>query len=166
VQRLARISSLKGVRYWSKSKKQWQTFIEDASALSAPERGARRSDFSPQEIRGGARVHFLQRDNTAGDVIYRMQIHEASADRLVVGMDNAGTVKKFLMTILHPNDAQMLYFFDRESDDVWQLYSITRISDRASSLASGKPASSINRAMAVYRHLAGIPTDQNPPAAK
>lgn len=165
VERFARISALDGVRYWSKTRGRWQTFIEDASALSAPERAARRKDFSPHEIRD-ATVYFLQEDNTAGTVVYGLRVYETSPNRLVIGIENTTSVKKFFKTILHPADAQTLYFFDRESSDTWRAYSIMRISDHASSLASGSPASMINRAMAFYRHYTGIATDRDPPAAR
>ncbi len=166
ISRVAAISGLKGIRYWSKTHGEWRTFIEDASALSAPDRAARRKDFSPDEIRAGAAVYFLQQDNVAGNVVYRLRVHESSPNRVVVGMENAGSVKKFFKTILHPTDAQMLYFFDRQSNDVWSFYGIMRVSDNASSLATGSPQSAINRAVAYYRHFAGIPTDKDPPAAK
>jgi hypothetical protein len=166
LERYAQISKLQGVKYWSKTNGRWQTFIEDATALSAPDRKARRADFTPNEIRSGETVHVFAKDNTAGNVVYRLRVHEASPNRIVVGMENATSVKKFMKTILHVNDAQTLYFLNRESSDVWSFYFIMRISDRASSLATGSPQSAINRAMAYYRHFAGIPTDMNPPAAK
>jgi hypothetical protein len=61
---------------------------------------------------------------------------------------------------------QSIYFLDRESDGVWRYYSIARTGRNASRLAAGHAASSINRAVAFYRALAGIPTDQEPPAAR
>jgi hypothetical protein len=166
VERIGRISALQGIRYWSKSKRQWRTFIEDAYALSNPDKSARRSDFSAAELRTGDPLVFFQEDNTAGKVVYRLRVHQVSQDRIVFSMENASTVKKFFMTILHPADAQTLVFLDRESDDVWRAYLIMRISDRASGLATRSPPSSINRALAYYRHYAGIRTDKDPPAAR
>jgi hypothetical protein len=166
MERFAQISRIKGVRYWSKTKGRWQTFIEDAFALSASNKDARRQDFTVPEIRGGAPAYLLQKDNTAGTAIYKLRVYEASSNRVIIGIDNASTVKKFMKTILHVNDAQTLYFFDRESNDVWRAYSIMRISDHASSLATGSPQSAINRAIAYYRYFTGTPTDKDPPAAR
>jgi hypothetical protein len=61
---------------------------------------------------------------------------------------------------------QSVYFLDRESDDLWRYYSIARTGRNASRLTAGHDASSINRAVAFYRAMAGIPTDQEPPAAR
>jgi hypothetical protein len=163
--RAAAVSSLKGVRYWSKGKSQWQTFIEEAFALSSPAKAARRNDFTRAELTGGP-VHFLQEDNTAGEVVYRLQVHEATPNRIVIGIDNVSTVRKFMMTILHPGDAQTLFFFDRESDDTWRAYAMMRISDKANGLATRSEGSSINRTVALYRHFTGIQTDKDPPAAR
>ena len=50
--------------------------------------------------------------------------------------------------------------------NIWRYYSIARTGRNASRLATGHESSSINRAVAFYRSLAGIPTDQEPPAAR
>jgi hypothetical protein len=43
---------------------------------------------------------------------------------------------------------------------------MVRTGKNANPLISGNESSSINRAVAFYRHLVGIPTDQEPPEAK
>jgi hypothetical protein len=69
------------------------------------------------------------------------------------------------MPIFRPGGMQSITFLDRESQDVWRYYSILRTGKNASLLAAGHEASSINRAVAFYRYLAGIPTDKEPPAS-
>lgn len=64
------------------------------------------------------------------------------------------------MPLFSPGDIQSIYFFERESQDVWRYYSIVRTSKNASQLTAGNEASAINRAVAFYRYLAGIPTDK------
>jgi hypothetical protein len=61
---------------------------------------------------------------------------------------------------------QSAYFLDRESENVWRYYSMVRTGKNASRLTAGHESSSINRAVAYYRALAGIPGDQEPPAAR
>ena len=75
-------------------------------------------------------------------------------------------MRYFLVTLFHPGEMQSIYFLDRESDNVWRYYSIARTGRNASRLAAGHESSSINRAVAFYRFLVGIPTDQEPPAAR
>ena len=95
-----------------------------------------------------------------------MHIAEASADRIVFDVENVSVMRYSLVTLFHPGEMQSVYFLDRESDGVWRYYSIARTGRTASRLATGHEASSINRAVAFYRSLVGIPTDQEPPAAR
>jgi hypothetical protein len=59
-----------------------------------------------------------------------------------------------------------MYFLDRESDNVWRYYSIVRTGKNANALIAGNESSCINRAVAFYRHLVGIPATQEPPGAR
>ena len=79
---------------------------------------------------------------------------------------NVSTMRYFLIPILHPGDLQSMYFLDRESDSVWRYYSIVRTGKNANGLIAGNESSSVNRAVAFYRHLVGIPTAQEPPGAR
>jgi len=160
------VSELAGMRYWSTTHKRWQTLIVSAHALTGSQAGYRRQDFTPDEMQGGKVLYLEQADNLSGTAIYRMHIAEASADRLVFDIENVSVMRYFFATLFHPGDMQSIYFLDRESEDVWRYYSIARTGPNASRLAAGHESSSINRAVAFYRSLAGIPTDQEPPAAR
>jgi hypothetical protein len=160
------ISELAGMRYWSTTHKQWRTLIESAHALTDPQQNHRRQDFVPDELRDGS-VHFFEQvDNLAGTAVYQIHIAEDSADRLVFEVENVSVMSRFFVTLFHPGEMQSIYYLDRESDNVWRYYSLVRTGRNASWLTMGHPSSSINRAVAFYRSLAGIPTDQEPPAAR
>ncbi|MHB1025051.1 MAG: DUF6675 family protein [Desulfobacteria bacterium] len=165
LRRIGAISKHAGVRYWSTSHKRWKTLITDAYALSEADGDRRRADFSPGEMAEGRSLYFRQEDNLAGKATYRMRIRSASPDRLVFDSENTSTIRYFLMTMFRPGGMQSITFLDRESRDVWRYYSITRTGRDASLLTAGYEASSINRSVAFYRYLAGIPTDKEPPAS-
>jgi len=166
LRRLGAVSERAGMRYWSTTHQQWQTLIVSANALAGPQPGDRRQDFTPGELTAGKVLYLEQVDNLSGTAIYRMHIAEVSADRLVFDVENVSVMRYFLVTLFHPGEMQSVYFLDRESDDIWRYYSIARTGRNASRLSTGHAASSINRAVAFYRSLAGIPTDQEPPAAR
>jgi hypothetical protein len=159
------ISELAGMRYWSTTRKRWRTLVVDAHALTSVQPGQRRKDFAPEEMKAGDVLYFEQVDNLSGKGVYRMRVVEASADRIVIGVENATTIRYLLMPILRPGEIQSIYFLDRESDDVWRYYSMVRTGRNASRLIAGNASSAVNRAAAFYRHFAGIPADQEPPAA-
>ena len=68
-----------------------------------------------------------------------------------------------MLTLFHPGDLQFVYFLEARLPGLWTLYSLSRTGRGASSLSSGHEASYVSRAVAFYRHIVGIPTDQNPP---
>jgi hypothetical protein len=160
------ISKLAGMRYWSTTHKAWQTLIVEAHALTGPKGNQRRGDFTAGEVKEGRVLYFEQTDNLSGKAIYRMHIAEANASRLVFDVENVSTMRYLLVPLFHPGEMQSIFFLDRESDTVWRYYSIVRNGKGASSLTAGRDASSINRAVAFFRHFAGIPTDSEPPAAR
>ena len=160
------ISKFKGIRYWSTTHKQWQTLIVDAYALSGSQANQRRADFTPDEMKKGDVLYFQQTDNLSGSAVYQLHIVEATADRLVVEIENVAPLRYHFVTVVDRGEMQSIYFLDHESDGVWRYYSILRIGKHSSWLATENEASSINRAVAFYRYLVGIPTDQEPPAAR
>jgi hypothetical protein len=166
LRRIGAISQLAGIRYWSTTHKQWQTLILEAHALTDLEHARRREDFTSAEMKEGKALYFEQADNLSGRAIYRMHISEASADRLVFDVENVTTMRYLLIPILRPGEMQSIYFLDRESDDVWRYYSIVRTGKNANWMIAGNQSSSVNRAVAFYRALVRISTEQEPPAAR
>jgi hypothetical protein len=166
LRRFGAISELAGMRYWSTTHKRWQTLIVDAYALTGSQTGQRREDFTPDEMREGKILYFEQVDNLSGKGIYRMQVAEASADRIVFDVENVSTMSYLFMTVFHTGELQSIYFLDRESENVWRYYSIVRTGKNANRLLAGNESSAVNRAVAFYRHFVGIPADQEPPAAR
>jgi hypothetical protein len=154
------------MRYWSTTHKQWQTLIVDAYTLTGSQPGQRREDFTLDETREGKIVYFEQADNLSGKAIYRMHVAEASADRLVIDVENVSTIHYLFIPLFHPGELRSIYFLDRESENVWCYYSIVRTGINANRMIAGKESSAVNRAVAFYRHFVGIPTDQEPPAAR
>ena len=166
LEHIGAISRLSGVRYWSTTHQRWQTLIVKAVAVSGPDAGKRRNDFSKEEMIRGQPLYFEQEDNLSGKAVYRMQVISASRDRIVFKTENVTTMRYFLVPLFDPGEMQSIYFLDHEPDGVWRYYSIARSGKKASSLTAGHAASSINRAVAYYRYMAGIPTDKEPPAAR
>jgi hypothetical protein len=165
LRRIGAISGHTGIRYWSTTHKRWQTLITNSHALSDATGDRRREDFSPGEMAEGKRLYFEQEDNLSGKAIFRMRIRSASPDRLVYDTENTETIRYLLLPMFRPGGMQTITFLDREPQDVWRYYSITRTGRNANPLTAGNKASSVNRAVAFYRYLAGIPTDKEPPAS-
>jgi len=165
--RIGAISSKKGVRYWSTTEKNWQMLVTDAFALSGPDASLRRADFKAAELAKGQAIHYAQSDNrSAGNCVYRERVLAADHERVMIETENLTPIKKMMITLYAPGDLQTLYIIERRAPGQWNFYSLTRTRMASSMLPTGSEASYINRSVAFYRHVAGIPTDQEPPGAR
>lgn len=163
--RFGAFSSLAGVRYWSETEQSWQTLITVAYSVVDAAGTTRRGDFRPEEMLPGVALYSAERDNRSSqNVIYRMQVLERAQDRIVVSITNVSPVSRYLVTLFAPGELQTTYFLDRLGPDDWGYYALSGAT--TGFLTGGHPASWINRAIAFYRHFAGIPTDLEPPAAR
>jgi hypothetical protein len=163
--RLGAISSLRDVRYWSITDKQWNAMFLRAIALDGPNASKPRGDFSAAEMRPGHDVYFLAADNRSGDnAVSRLHVREADSAHIIIETANVTPLRWMFLSFAAPGNVQTWYFLDREAGGSWRFYSLTRVLYASSffvRFVSGE--SYINRAVAMYRHLAGIPTDRDPP---
>jgi len=165
--RIGAISAKSGVRYWSTTDKAWSPLVTEAFALTGPDSVLRRPDFSAAQYVKGQNLYFAQSDNrTAGKTVFRDRVLMSDRERLVIASENLTPVKKMMVTIFEPGDLQAVYFLERRSPGVWNFYSLTRTRMASRLMPHGSDASYINRAVAYFRLVAGIPTDQEPPAAR
>jgi hypothetical protein len=161
--RFAAVSGWKGMRYWSASDRSWETFITDSVALADPSPQKRRPDFTPAELKSGADFYFLRSDASTSDpVIYRMRVAEATPDRLVVTIGNVSAVRRLIFTLFEAGDIQSTYFLEKIGPGLWGYYALTVMHEGPMVIGNHDDAF-LTRTLSIYRHLAGIPTDQNPP---
>ncbi len=165
LRRIGAISELSGMRYWSTTHQQWQTLIVQAYALDAAQPPRRRRDFTVDELKPGHALPYVQIDNLTGRSVYSLRILESAPDRIVCEVENVSTLRYFLFPVFAPGDIRTVVFLDRESEGVWRYYGIMRIGRNVSRRIAGNDASAVNRAVAFYRHLVGIPTGEEPPTA-
>ena len=162
--RFGAVSTLRGVKYWSVTDSAWRTLVTDAGALDGMDLPRRRADFAAAEMTPGRDLYFDQRDNrSSGLVTYRMRVLERGENHAVIQIENVTSVWLFVIPLFGPGDLQSLYILRRLSPGVWSYQSLTGA--REAVLIPSETASYVNRAVAIYRHILGIPTDQDPPAS-
>jgi Family of unknown function (DUF6675) len=161
--RLARIASLKSVRYWSVSHKAWQPLVSDSGTLDGPD-GKARPDPAAAELTPGSSFYYFEVSH--GRTVYRMTVQERTAERLVVSTVNVTPIRVAVLTAFEPGALQSVIFLDKRGPGLWGYYQTIRAAEGSSVIALGSDASYVNRLAALYRHMAGIPTDQEPPAAR
>lgn len=164
--RLGRVSQHKKIKYWSVSSNRWQPLIRESLALTSENKSLVRDDFNGDELVPGQPFYLWQRESTfAGEMVYRLRVLERTPTRLLVDSSNVNRVWFFIFPILGIGEYQYLHFIEKESPGIWRYYGLLRIGGSWNPYGKGFEASYINRAVALYRYLAGIPTDLEPPVA-
>lgn len=163
LERFGKLSRLAGVKYWSVTDAEWETLITKAVPLEGPDESRARADFTIADLKSGRPIYFSQLDNRSSEaVIYRVQVRASNPENFVVEMENATPVKALgFVTIFRPGEIKHQFFVRRKANDSWSFYELLSASGR---FANRSEASFVNRAVALYRHFAGIQTDSDPPA--
>jgi len=157
--RFAAISSWRGIQYWSISDGSWETLITDSAAVGDESGDNRRPDFTVSELKTGNDLYFVQRDNrSSGDVVYRMNVVESGLDHFTIDIENVSSVWLFVVPIYAPGDLVSTYFIERRSPTLWGYYSLWGV--RSGGVGRDQEASYVNRALAIYWHVAGMTPDQ------
>ena len=160
---LARISNLTTIRYWSTTRNQWRYLIPEATALSGPDPAHRRADFDRAELRTGT-IFFWQEENTPlRAVTYRMSARVVNAQTVVVEIYNALPARAGPFITIPPGHHEFLYLFRQHDNEMWSLYGLMRSGSGPRLGARAGRKSYGNRAVALFRYLAGERTDEAPP---
>jgi hypothetical protein len=160
VGRFGALSKMTAIQYYSHSHSDSRQMIERSTALRSPKPNDTRADFSPVELKSGADLYYAQSDpTTSGTVVYRMRVKSATADTLVVEVENVTPVK-YLITLFEARGLRTVHVLRREADLAWSYYLLA--------LAGGSHAESgrksiENRALALYRYVAGQPIGSGEP---
>ena len=166
IARLGAISGLPVVQYWSTIDGQWGQLVRAASALNGPDPSARRRDFSASEFVTGAQLYYWEDDSRTGSTVYRLTVLERTPDRLVVSSENVTAIRRFYLAVFQPGALQTLLTIQAAGPGAFAVRILTRSGAGSSMFAAGHDKSFVNRAAALYRYLAGLRTDQEPPAAR
>ena len=136
----------------------------DASALTGPDSNSRRPDFSASELVKGADLYYWKNDTSTGPAVYRLRVSESASERFVISSDNITPIRRLWLTLFKPGALQSVLIIERVAPDVYGVSILTRSDEGASALTAGHESTFVNRAAALFRQLAGIKTDQEPPA--
>lgn len=165
VARVGTISALRSIQYWSTTDRKWGPMSSDASALTGPDSKSRRPDFSPSELVRGADLYYWEDDTHTGPAVYRLRVSESTSERFVISSDNVTPIRRFWFTLFKPGALQSVLIIEHVAPGIFGVSVLNRTGEGASALTAGHESSYVNRATALYRQLAGIKTDQEPPAA-
>jgi hypothetical protein len=166
MERFGAISKLLPVQYWSTTEHKWRRMVSAATAIVSSDSRQPRADFSlPELLAPGDRYYSLTDTRSGRATVYRLRVRSPRATELTVDIVNVDPIKQWGITLYAPGGLHTLYLLQQRTSGTWSYYSITRLLP-SSFLAEGHDKSYINRAVALYRHLVGISTNTEPPAAR
>jgi hypothetical protein len=161
--RLGTVSEHTTINYWSPKKERWQPLLEDAYALTGPDAERARHDFTAAELESGEKLHLVYDDaEPVGPVVTLVEIVSVDAASFAVTSRNLTAARVIGLPIAGPGDISSYLSVEREAEDVYRYFAL---SSSALSMPLLSEATQINRAVAVYRYIAGIDGDQRPPVA-
>jgi hypothetical protein len=165
--RIAAVSGLLEARTWSVRRQRWQPMLVDASALETADPGARRPDFQLAELRTGAPVHFLEKDDEpVSAIVNRLWLREPAPGRIEIDIANALPVTLLGLAVIGAGGIRTRASLEREpAGELWRYFSLTRLVSNLPAFLEPPDAALVNRAVAMFRHLARLPTDGAPPVA-
>jgi hypothetical protein len=165
--RLGAVSTYTRMIYWSVTHQAWRPLLDEASALSAADPGARRGDYGPDELHEGARLHVLYDDSEPlGPVVSEVELRRVGPDGFELVSRNVLPARLFGFVVAPPGDIQTLLQVEPDgAPGRFRYYALSNVAVAAMAAMMVPDASHINRAVATFRFVAGIPGDTEPPAA-
>lgn len=166
LQRFIQVSGLTRIRYWSVTKQAWRPLFLSAVPLASADPASVRGDFRQGEILLGQPVHVLLEDDLIGAVVHAITVETFSPERIRVTIHNVRPGRVLGMDVLPVDGLQMVLLLEREEADVWRYWSIVRATVDAPDFMLPSAASFANRAAAIFRYVAALPTDAEPPLVR
>jgi len=155
LRRLGAISATTGLQYFSVTENTWLVLVENATALAGVDDRAGRPDFTPREMRTGAPLYFREKDNRLSQPTdYRMRVLKATEDEIIAETTNLTPIESFGLTLFPPSSLHFGYVARRLPARGWILYLVSAADAAASALVVLGRDSYLNRATALYGHVA------------
>ena len=155
------------IRRWNVKTGQWEQQYKASAALTGPDPDSRRPDFKAAEFVEGARLYFVQDAvESLGPIVHELTVRERSAERLVMTTRNVNKGRAYLMPVIDPGGLEGFFMVEREAGSIWRYYSLTRVHLLVPDAMAPPPNDHLNKAVALFRFLVGIPTDTEPPAVR
>jgi hypothetical protein len=155
------------IRRWNMKTGQWEQQYKASAALTGPDPESRRPDFKAAEFVEGARLYFVQDAvESLGPIVHELIVRERSAERLVMTTRNVNKGRAYLMPVIDPGGLEGFFMVEREGGSIWRYYSLTRVHLLVPDAMAPPPNDHLNKAVALFRFLVGIPTDTEPAAVR
>lgn len=159
--RFGAYGDLAPVRYWAASRQRWENLFDQIYAVTDQDSRERRPNHTLAELRaGGDLLAYQDPGGPVGGAVYRTRVREAGPDRLVVLVENVTSARAAGLLPLRPGTLRFAHFLERlpGPEGAWGYYGLVGLG-----IAPDSARTYVNRAASLFRHMAGIPPEQEPP---
>ena len=104
-------------------------------------------------------------DARTGRSVHHLTVRRRTADKVELSTENLTPIKYSLFTIFEPHALRSATFIERRGPTEWGYYQTIGVGEGSDFIAVRSTSPYINRLTALYRYMAGVPTDGAPAAA-
>jgi hypothetical protein len=163
--RFAALSQYKSIRFWSIMHDSWEGLVTSAGFLDGPDARYSYPDLKAADFVTGRDFYYFE-SGSPGRTIHRLSVRQRTADRVEIRTENVSPIRFALFTVFEPGALQTVTIFERRSAREWAYFQSIGIGDGSNFIALQSASPYVNRLTALYRYMAGMPTDRDPPVAR
>lgn len=163
--RYGALSQYKSIQFWSTMHQAWEGFVVEAGFTDGPNAAYTYPDLKPADFVTGKEFYYYETDSRTGRTVNKLTVHLRTADRVELTTENLTAVKYSMFTIFEPHALKTATFIERRGSNEWGYYTTIGVGEGSDFIATHSASPYINRLTALYRYMAGLPTDGAPAAA-
>ncbi len=163
--RYGALSQYKSIRFWSITHQAWEPFVVQAGFTEGPDAKSTYPDLKPEDFVTGKEFYYYETDARTGRTLNRLTVRQRMADKVELSTENLTPIKVALFTVFEPHALKSATFIERHGSGEWGYYQTIGVGEGSDFIAVHSVSPYINRLAALYRYMAGLPTDGAPAMA-
>lgn len=164
--RYGALSKYTTIRVWSTMHQAWEPFASQAGFTDGLAATYTMPDLKAADFTPGKEFFYYEIDARTGRTIHHLIVGQRTADRVELITENLTPIKYSMFTVFEPHALRTATFIERRGAGEWGYYQTIGVGEGSDFIAVHSASPYINRLTALYRYMAGIPTDGAPPAAQ
>ncbi len=163
--RYGALSQYKSIQFWSTMHQAWEPFVTQAGFTDGPAVTYTHPDLKPEDFVAGREFYYYEIDPRTGRTLHHLTVRKRTADKVELSTENLTPIKYSLFTIFEAHALRSATFIERHGPSEWGYYQTIGVGEGSDFIAVRSASPYINRLTALYRYMAGMPTDGAPAAA-
>ncbi len=163
--RYGALSQYKSIRVWSTMHHAWEPFANQAGFTDGPAATVTYPDLKPWDFVTGKEFYYYEIDQRTGRTIHHLTVGQRTSDRVELITENVTPIVYTLFTVFEARGLRTATFIERRGSQEWGYYQTIGVGEGSDFIAVHSASPYVNRLTALYRYMAGVPTDGAPPAA-